>query len=83
MVRKKRSIRVLPKTNDNPIYTEILTAEEAGKYLKVSKPFVVKLAKDGKVPATKLGRSWRFTRASLDNWIKKRLNEDAVLESCN
>ena len=69
--------------NDNPIDTEIMTAEEASKYLKISKPFVVKLAKDGKVPATKIGRSWRFTRASLDNWIKKRLNEDAVLESCN
>ena len=53
--------------NDRPIDTDIMTAEEAGKYLKVSKPFMVKLAKDGKVPATKIGRYWRFTRSSLES----------------
>ena len=54
--------------------SEIMTAEEAGEYLKVSKPFIVKLAKEGQVPATKLGRSWRFSRPHLQKWIDKRLN---------
>ncbi len=56
--------------------TDIMTAEEAAKYLKVSKQFIVKLAKEKKLPATKIGRSWRFSKSSLDLWINKRLKID-------
>ena len=60
---------------------QIMTADEAGGYLKISKLFVQTLARNRKIPATKIGRSWIFTRDSLDRWIRKRLNEDAILES--
>ena len=60
---------------------QIMNSQEAGDYLKVSKLFIQTLAKNKKIPATKIGRSWIFTRDSLDRWIRKRLNEDAILES--
>lgn len=44
---------------------EILTADEAASFLKVSTKTVLKLARDGDLPAQKIGRSWRFSRSEL------------------
>ncbi|WP_429088884.1 helix-turn-helix domain-containing protein [Aeromonas allosaccharophila] len=48
---------------------EILTLEEVATYLKAGKRTVYRLAQEGRIPAFKLGGSWRFRRAELDNWI--------------
>lgn len=48
---------------------EILTLEEVAAYLKAGKRTVYRLAQEGKIPAFKLGGSWRFRRAELDRWI--------------
>ncbi len=39
---------------------EILTTAEAAKLLKVSSSTVQKLARDGSLPAFKVGKQWRF-----------------------
>jgi excisionase family DNA binding protein len=44
---------------------EILTADEAATLLKVSTKTVLKLARDGDLPAQKVGRAWRFSRSEL------------------
>jgi len=48
---------------------EILTAEEAAALLKVSSKTVLKLARDGELPAQKVGRAWRFSRAELVSYV--------------
>jgi excisionase family DNA binding protein len=48
---------------------EILTIEEVAAYLKASKRTVYRLAASGKIPAFKLGGTWRFRRSDLDQWI--------------
>lgn len=48
---------------------EILTLEEVAAYLKAGKRTVYRLAQQGAIPAFKLGGSWRFRRAELDQWI--------------
>jgi len=48
---------------------EIMTVEEVAKYLKVKPQTVYKWAQDGTIPATKLGKEWRFRRKILDDWI--------------
>lgn len=45
--------------------TEVLTAEEAAALLKVSPKTVLRLARDGELPAQKVGRAWRFCRTEL------------------
>jgi excisionase family DNA binding protein len=45
---------------------EILTIDEVAAYLKAGKRTVYRLAANGKLPAFKLGGTWRFRRA---NWI--------------
>ena len=51
---------------------EILTIDEVAAYLKAGKRTVYRLAANGKLPAFKLGGTWRFSRADIDAWIKQQ-----------
>lgn len=44
---------------------EVLTAEQAAEFLKVSQKTLLRLARDGDLPGRKIGRAWRFARADL------------------
>ncbi|MCX5716098.1 MAG: helix-turn-helix domain-containing protein [Candidatus Omnitrophica bacterium] len=52
------------------INDEILTLEEASRFLKLSKSTVYNLAQQKKIPANKIGRSWRFLRSYLITWLE-------------
>jgi excisionase family DNA binding protein len=54
---------------------DILTLDEVAAYLKAGKRTVYRLAANGEIPAFKLGGTWRFRRAELDQWIAARINE--------
>jgi excisionase family DNA binding protein len=54
---------------------EILTIDEVASYLKAGKRTVYRLALNGQIPAFKLGGTWRFRRAELDQWIARRIGE--------
>jgi excisionase family DNA binding protein len=56
---------------------EILTIEEVATYLKAGKRTVYRLASSGTIPAFKLGGTWRFRRAELDQWIASRIGKVA------
>lgn len=45
---------------------EIMDIAEAAVYLNIKKGTLYRLAKTGKVPATKIGGQWRFKRDRLD-----------------
>ena len=51
---------------------EIFTLEEVAAYLKVGKRTVYRLAAAKKIPAFKVGGTWRFTRQEIDQWIKRQ-----------
>ena len=57
---------------------EILTIDEVAAYLKASKRTVYRLAANGKLPAFKLGGTWRFRRGDLDKWIASRIGKAMV-----
>jgi len=48
-----------------------LTLEEAARYLKMGKSTIYKLARQGAIPAHRVGRVWRFDAAELDTWLKR------------
>lgn len=48
---------------------EILTITEAAQYLRISLSSLYKLAQDGKIPAQKVGKHWRFHKQTLTDWI--------------
>jgi excisionase family DNA binding protein len=50
----------------------IMTVEEAAEYLELDPLTVRQLAKEGAIPACKLGRQWRMKRDLLDRWSAAR-----------
>ncbi|MGE3538646.1 MAG: helix-turn-helix domain-containing protein [Candidatus Tectimicrobiota bacterium] len=48
---------------------EILDVEGAATLLAVSASTIYHLARDGKIPATRVGREWRFARSNLIQWV--------------
>jgi excisionase family DNA binding protein len=50
--------------------TEILTLQELHGYLKIPKPTLYALAQNGRIPAAKVGKHWRFRRTDIDEWLK-------------
>ena len=53
---------------------EVLTSEEAATLLRVSRKTLYRLAQNGELPGTKVGRSWRFHRADLIDFLRKDRN---------
>jgi len=51
--------------------TDVLTIDELAQYLKVSKSTLYKLCQDGRVPGQKVGRHWRFRKATIDRWLEE------------
>jgi excisionase family DNA binding protein len=51
---------------------DILTIKEVSEYLKVTERTLYRLAQEGKIPAFKVGGSWRFQLSDLDEWITKQ-----------
>ncbi len=54
---------------------ELLSTSETCKILKMTRLTLHKLVKDGKIPAFKIGRFWKFERNSIDAWIQSKLDE--------
>lgn len=54
---------------------EIFTLDEVAAYLKVGKRTVYRLAAAKKIPAFKVGGTWRFSRMDIDAWIKQQSME--------
>jgi excisionase family DNA binding protein len=53
---------------------EIFTLREVALYLKVTERTIYRLVADQRIPAFKVGGSWRFRRGDLDNWIRQQMN---------
>lgn len=51
---------------------EILTIKEVAEYLKVTDRTIYRLAGAKKIPAFKVGGTWRFSRADIDEWIRRQ-----------
>ena len=60
------------------IMENFLTAEEVAQYLKLSPYTIREYAKDGKIPALKFGRAWRFSPQAIKKWMEK---EDKLMKS--
>jgi len=50
---------------------EIMTIEEVARYLSLHELTVRRLAREGEIPAFKIGRQWRVKKALLDRWIER------------
>jgi excisionase family DNA binding protein len=51
------------------VSSEIMTIQELAAYLQVGPGKLYRLAQTGKIPATKVGRTWRFRRDLVNAWF--------------
>jgi excisionase family DNA binding protein len=54
-------------------HKEILTTKEVAEYLNIHPLTVHRYAREGKIPAFKIGTDWRFHKKYLEQWIKQKL----------
>jgi len=51
---------------------QLMDIKEVAKYLRVKDSTVYTWAQEGRLPALRLGRLWRFRRTDLDRWLENR-----------
>jgi len=51
---------------------EIMTAKEVAEYLNIHPLTVHKYAREGKIPAFKIGTDWRFHKKYIERWIREK-----------
>ena len=49
----------------------MLTVHELARYLRLSEARVYVLARQGFIPAIRLGRAWRFRKDLIDEWVRR------------
>ena len=59
---------------------EILTIKQVADYLKVTERTIYRLASAKKIPAFKVGGTWRFSQSAIDTWIKHQSIDDSHVE---
>ena len=52
---------------------DVLTTREVMERLKVTRPTVIKLLRQGKLRAVKVGRDYRFIKSELDRFLRGEL----------
>lgn len=57
-------------------YPEIMTLEEVAEYLRCNERTIANWAADGKMPAGKIGTSWRFKRSDIQKWVNSQIGFD-------
>lgn len=51
---------------------EILTLRQVAEFLKVTDRTIYRLAAAKKIPAFKVGGTWRFSKAEITEWIQQQ-----------
>lgn len=62
----------MPKSN------EILTAKEVADYLHIHPLTVHRYAREGRIPAFKIGTDWRFHKKYIETWIKQKVSSNTM-----
>jgi excisionase family DNA binding protein len=63
-----RSLGVLKMVTDNK-EKSVMTVEEAGDRLGISRQHAYKLAREGQLPLMRLGRRYVIPKAAFDKWL--------------
>ncbi len=54
-------------------FKEVMDVKELSKYLGIGKSKIYQLIRERKIPATKIGRQYRFSKSVIDTWLKENL----------
>jgi excisionase family DNA binding protein len=54
---------------------QIMTVKDVASYLKLNERTVYRMATSAKIPAFKVGASWRFKREDFEKWLEEQKND--------
>ncbi len=60
----------------NPPMNQLMTIDEVAAYMRVSRFTVYRLAKGRSMPATRIGRQWRFQKEEIDRWMREQYGKE-------
>lgn len=58
----------------------IMTLKEVATYLRLHETSIYRMCKQGTIPAYKVGRSWRFKKEKIDQWLLQSGSIDLNIE---
>jgi excisionase family DNA binding protein len=62
-------------------FERVLNTVEAAALLQIHPKTLQKMAREGTVPAFRIGDLWRFRASALDEWLRSKLGRRTPLES--
>ena len=65
----KKPVKSPAVTNGMPEPADVLTLAEAAAYLRVAETDLMNAAIAGELPGRQIGREWRFSKSSLQDWL--------------
>jgi two-component system response regulator AtoC len=77
-IREAINLRATDHMKEPFNINEILTITQVARYLNVRKLTIYKLAREGQLPAFKVGGQWRFKKELLDKWIAGETKRDKL-----
>jgi excisionase family DNA binding protein len=55
----------------NEFEAEMMKVRDVADYLRLSEAKVYRMANNGHIPALRMGKTWRFKKEILDEWIRR------------
>ncbi|MFH1541120.1 MAG: helix-turn-helix domain-containing protein [Elusimicrobiota bacterium] len=52
---------------------DIMSIKELAEYLGIGKSKIYNLIRQNKIPASKIGRQYRFSKDIINNWLKEKI----------
>ena len=52
---------------------EVMDIKELAEYLGIGKSKIYSLIRHKKIPASRIGRQYRFSKEIVNNWLKERI----------
>ena len=62
---------MIEKSSGVSLTVDIMTVHDLAGYLRLSEAKIYKLANAGCLPALRVGKSWRFRRDLIDEWVRR------------
>jgi putative molybdopterin biosynthesis protein len=54
-------------------FREVMDIKELSQYLRIGKSKIYNLIRQRKIPASRIGRQYRFSKEVVDSWLRERL----------
>jgi len=59
----------------NKVEPKVFKLKELAEYLNLTPLTIYRRVREGKIPAVRIGKTWRFPKEIIDDWLKKKAKE--------